>query len=377
MKWLRNAVPLWLCLIVGQGQAALPSRQQVDEWLQKMGDGDTVDTAKGVDWGIMPGPFYTPELGLGVGAALVGIYRPESENRASQNSTVTLSGYFSSTGALGVTLQNYTFFAQDRWRLSLEGFLSDTPTWFWGQGFSAGDKDNRKQKYTAKTLDLRPLLYRRLAQNIYFGVGGWLDIQHAAQMDDDRPLIEHTPQGPSTFSSGGSAALSWDDRDFIPNPRHGQYADIRYSRFLPEMGSETRFDEYQLHYSRYQALSDKDVLAWEADGAFTQGDVPWNMLPLLGNNHRMRGYYEGRYRDRDVLSGQVEYRRDLSWRQGIVGWVGGGTMGPSFDALSHSRWLPSTGIGYRFAFKPRVNVRLDYGIGKGSSGFYFQAGEAF
>ncbi|MGG5841898.1 hypothetical protein ACQT31_07120, partial [Klebsiella pneumoniae] len=25
----------------------------------------------------------------------------------------------------------------------------------------------------------------------------------------------------------------------------------------------------------------------------------------------------------------------------------------------------------------RVNVRLDYGIGKGSSGFYFQVGEAF
>jgi hypothetical protein len=34
------------------------------------------------------------------------------------------------------------------------------------------------------------------------------------------------------------------------------------------------------------------------------------------------------------------------------------------------RWLP-------FEFKPRVNIRLDYGIGKGSSGFYFQVGEAF
>ena len=39
--------------------------------------------------------------------------------------------------------------------------------------------------------------------------------------------------------------------------------------------------------------------------------------------------------------------------------------------------LPSAGVGYRFEFKPRVNVRLDYGIGKGSSGFYFQVGEAF
>ncbi|MCD5882473.1 hypothetical protein LB411_37150, partial [Klebsiella pneumoniae] len=56
---------------------------------------------------------------------------------------------------------------------------------------------------------------------------------------------------------------------------------------------------------------------------------------------------------------------------------GAGTMGPSLSSLNNGRWLPSAGVGYRFEFKPRVNVRLDYGIGNGSSGFYFQVGEAF
>ncbi len=46
-------------------------------------------------------------------------------------------------------------------------------------------------------------------------------------------------------------------------------------------------------------------------------------------------------------------------------------MGPSLSSLNNGRWLPSAGVGYRFEFKPRVNVRLDYGIGNGSSGFYF------
>ena len=171
--------------------------------------------------------------------------------------------------------------------------------------------------------------------------------------------------------------LSWDDRDFVPNPRKGQYADVRYTRFTSEVGSDTRFDEYQLHYSRYHSLDDKNVLAWEADGTFTQGAVPWSMMPLLGSNQRMRGYYEGRYRDKNVVSGQLEYRRKLDWRLGVVGWLGAGTMGPSFSALDDGRLLPSAGVGYRFEFKTRVNVRLDYGIGKGSSGFYFQVGEAF
>lgn len=372
-------VPLCLlCLLASEAQAALPSRAEVDGWLQKLGASDSFDAKKGIDWGIMPGPFYTPELGLGIGTAVVGMYRPDPNDTVSQNSTVTLSGYFSSTGAFGVTLQNYAFFAEDDWRFFLNGALSNTPTYFWGQGFSAGDNDSQKQQYTAQVLDLRPTLYRRLAPNVYFGVGWTLNAQHAGEIDDnDPPNIQQTADGASILSSGNSVELSWDDRDFVPNPRRGQYASVRYTRFTPQTGSDTRFDQYQLHYSRYHSLDDNNVLAWELDGAFTQGDVPWSMMPLLGSNQRMRGYYEGRYRDKNVVSGQLEYRRKLDWRHGAVAWLGAGTMGPSFHALDDGRWLPSAGIGYRFEFKPRVNVRLDYGIGKGSNGFYFQVGEAF
>lgn len=97
-------------------QAALPSREEVDGWLQKLGASDNFNASKGIDWGVMPGPFYTPELGLGIGTAVVGMYRPDPNDTVSQNSTLTLSGYFSSTGAFGVTMQNYAFFADDRWR---------------------------------------------------------------------------------------------------------------------------------------------------------------------------------------------------------------------------------------------------------------------
>ncbi|TKV11563.1 hypothetical protein FDX19_07205 [Citrobacter sp. wls619] len=374
----RIGLLLFFCLFAGCVQSALPTRNEVDGWLNTLGASDNFNASKGIDWGVMPGPFYTPELGLGIGTAVVGMYRPDPNDTVSQNSTLTLSGYFSSTGAFGITMQNYAFFADDRWRFFLNGALTDTPTWYWGQGFSAGDKDSQKQQYTAQVLDLHPTLYRRIAPNVYLGVGWSLNAQHAAQMDDnDPPKIENTPQGASVLSSGSSVELSWDDRDFVPNPRKGQYADVRYTRYTPDVGSDTRFDEYQLHYSRYHSLDDQDVLAWEMDGAFTQGDVPWNMMPLLGSNQRMRGYYEGRYRDKNVVSGQLEYRRKLDWRHGVVGWLGAGTMGPSFSALDDGRWLPSAGVGYRFEFKPRVNVRLDYGIGKGSSGFYFQVGEAF
>ena len=67
----RLALLLPFCLFAGQVQSALPTRDQVDGWLKTLGASDNFDASKGIDWGVMPGPFYTPELGLGVGTAVV------------------------------------------------------------------------------------------------------------------------------------------------------------------------------------------------------------------------------------------------------------------------------------------------------------------
>ncbi|EDM3692328.1 hypothetical protein CSM81_22725 [Salmonella enterica subsp. enterica serovar Infantis] len=353
----------------------LPSREQVDIWLASLGADDHIDAGKTVDWGLLPGPFYTPELGAGLGIALAGVYRPTPGDTVSQNSTFSLSGYVSTTGATGINASNYAFFAGDRWRFFLDGTFSNTPTRYWGQGFSAAEHDSNKKTFTSQGLELRPVIYRRLTAHTWLGAGWSLDMQHAAGTDNRQ--LESTPQGVSVLSSGVSLDLTRDTRDFVPNPRTGHLAEIHYIRYTPGTGSDTRFDEYTLHYSHYQPLSAKSVLAWELFGHFTQGEVPWSCLPLLGDSHRMRGYYEGRYRDKNVVSGQMEFRYHPAWRHGIVGWAGTGTMSPSLHQLDRSRWLPSVGVGYRFEFKPRMNIRLDYGVGKGSSGFYFQVGEAF
>lgn len=259
MSTLRGGILFWItCSFIGQAQAQALSRDKIDGWLKTLGASDKFDAAKGIDWGVMPGPFYTPELGLGIGTAVVGMYRPDPSDTVSQNSTLTLSGYASSTGAFGVSVKNYAFFAEDRWRVFLEGSLANTPTYYWGQGFAAADDDGNKEKYTAQVLTLRPTLYRQLVDNVYLGVGWSLAAQNADRLDqNDLPKIESTPQGPSVFSSGVSIDLSWDDRDFVPNPRKGQYANLRYTYYAPGLGSDTRFDEFHLHYSRYQALSEK------------------------------------------------------------------------------------------------------------------------
>lgn len=105
----------------------------MDGWLKGLGSDNQFNPDKGIDWGVMPGPFYTPELGLGVGMAIVGMYRPDKNDHVSQNSTLSLSGFASSTGAFGLGLENYSFFADDAWRFYLSGALNDMPTYYWGR----------------------------------------------------------------------------------------------------------------------------------------------------------------------------------------------------------------------------------------------------
>ena len=77
------------------------------------------------------------------------------------------------------------------------------------------------------------------------------------------------------------------------------------------------------------------------------------------------------------MEAQIEIRQHIYNRHGVVVWGGAGNVFPDFDHYHWKHTLPTYGLGYRWEFKNRVNVRLDYGFGKGQSAFYFNIEEAF
>ena len=94
----------------------------------------------------------------------------------------------------------------------------------------------------------------------------------------------------------------------------------------------------------------------------------------------MRGYYAGRYRDKNAGFLQAEYRVPLFWRIGAVGFADMGNVGPEIKDVNLEHFKYSYGGGLRFALNQseKLNLRLDYGLAKGhSQGFYLQLGEAF
>lgn len=143
------------------------------------------------------------------------------------------------------------------------------------------------------------------------------------------------------------------------------------------MGNDYDFNRTSVELRYYHKLWKGGILASEIQGIFNYGDTPWSMVALLGGPYRMRGYYEGQYRDNDMVQTQVELRQKIYNRHGFVVWGGAGNVFPKTDKFKWSQTLPSYGLGYRWEFKNRVNVRLDYGFGKGQNAFYFNINEAF
>ena len=91
----------------------------------------------------------------------------------------------------------------------------------------------------------------------------------------------------------------------------------------------------------------------------------------------MRGYYEARYRDRNIIEAQLEFRQHIKGRSGVVAWVGFANVFRDTHTWQFRQTLPNGGFGYRWRFKPGVNVRLDLGFTRKGPGFIFSINEAF
>lgn len=348
------------------------------DWLEsiltKLGSSESVDHSKVIDWGVLPGPFVNPEQGLGIGIAAVGLYVPTGWQANDPYSTLTLTSYGSTSGSYGIGVNNRTYLQQDKLRLLGEAWISHTPGYYWGVGKNAAENDAQKVQYQGQRLLFSPKVAYEVADNFYLKAGvNWQSFSKVEGVNKDILPSEVS----DATSSGVLLGFEYDTRDFEPNPMKGEFIDVEWISNHQALGSDQSYDNVTVNARRYQRVDQDTILALEVYSQSILGEAPWFDYAQLGDDNRMRGYYQGQYRDKHQISTQVEVRHTFSGRHGMVAWIGGGNIAPSYEALFNERWLPTLGLGYRFAFKARINVRVDLGFGKESSGFYFQINEAF
>lgn len=347
----------------------------VNRILDYFNDSNKNKKHKRFDFSVIGGPHYASDTKFGLGLVAAGLYRTDPNDSILPPSNVSLYGDVSSVGFYMLGVRGNHIAPKGRYRIDYHLYFYSFPADFWGIGHEMGDNDANKSDMKRWQAQAEVSFLFRVADNFY--IGPMASYDYVIGKHIERPeLLQGMDQ--HTWNVGAGVSLVYDNRDNLTNPHRGIYLNIN-QMFRPRfMGNDYAFSTTAFRFDAYQRLGKGTVLAEDIGANLNFGNPSWGMMAELGGTHSMRGYYEGRYRDKHSLEATVELRQHVWKRNGIVVWVGAGTIFPKFSALRSKQILPNAGVGYRWEFKKNVNVRLDYGFGKsGQSGFLFNINEAF
>ena len=330
---------------------------------------------KAFDFSIIGGPHYSSDTKFGIGLVAAGLYRHNRTDTTIQPSNVSFYGDVSTVGFYLGGIRGSHIFPADRFRLNYKVYFYSFPTHFWGIGYHMGENSDNDTKYKRLQSKAEATFLCRLAPNIYIGPSASFQYVDARQVDHP-DLWEGQALKTTNFSLG--LEFSYDSRDFIANASKGVYICMSQHFYPRVLGNRKyNFSLTEITANNYSPLWKGAILASQIHGRFTYGHTPWGLLSTLGGSESMRGYYDGRYRDMNAVDITLELRQKIYRRSGAVVWIGAGNVFPSLKQFRWGHTLPNYGIGYRWEFKQRMNVRLDLGFGRHTTGFVFNINEAF
>jgi len=319
------------------------------------------------------------ETGWSFGLASAGTFHLKSHDSATRTSNAQALALYTTRQQFVVAVNGSIYFPGERFILNQQFSYSSFPDNFWGLGKTARDSSKESYKFKQYYVYLHP--QRRIGHKLFLGV--ILEHQKVFGVEYNRGQLfdKQNILGRDGYKiSGMGLSFTYDTRNNAFSPDHGTMLQFYFDHFMPFLGSDYRYTNYVLDFRRFIRIQGRQVLALQAYGFFNAGEVPLRSLAYLGGANSMRGYYAGRFRDKNQAVLQAEYRLPLFWRLGAVGFGGIGNVGPEMKDLNFQCLKYSYGGGLRVALNKaeKLNLRLDYGLAGGASrGFYLQLGEAF
>jgi len=339
--------------------------------------------------------IYTPETNVGFG--LGGTYQFKLPNSGDEARTRTSIIPIAFT----YTLENQLFFysgfeifsPDERYVLSGNVRGQIFPRLFFGVGRDT--EAEAEEIFESTQFVFEPILTKQMFVDKLF-IGGGLRYRYVGRTGFRR-LNEAGEELPSRFidagidgadgsiSAGIEAVTLYDTRNSLLNPQTGAYLEASYSTYGKVLGGTNSYELVRLDARRFFLLNGqedyRDVLALNARGYFSSGEVPLVELAQLGSGEIMRGYYEGRYTSNHYIAAQAEYRLNIEnspW--GAVGFASIGDVNPKINQFALNQLRSAYGVGLRYMVdaRERLNLRVDFALtGEGDFNFYIQIGEAF
>ena len=354
---------------------------------------DSIRAHKNIWWSVLGGPSYTPEASFGVGGAVLASFRMNKQDTISQRSFLPAGLNLSINGTIVVAGAGTFFFNENRFRIYMNYGYRNEPSHYYGKGFEKAENLERGDSTTRfhrSYFQLSPRFVWEVRPHFY--LGGLFDLNYT-KVSDVNPVMEEDPYFQQFkrkyFNVGIGGLIQYDTRDDVATPTRGMLLGANFKLFGKYWGGAYNYEIIELEYRQFKnVFRPRSTLAWIAKSQIGLGDIPFTELPTFGSPFDLRGYYMGKYRDKSMAYGIVEYRHMFGspakyksgnfWAKcGFVAWVGTGTIGETpFD---WNKWKLNFGAGLRFQMQPGKNFRLDVGKEPGQPGMqvYMNMTEAF
>lgn len=331
---------------------------------------------------IIPLPSFDPSTKWGLFVVGMANYYLNKKDTISPPSGTNLFGNITTNGSwMGGVNQDFNF-NQDKWRINVRaGYLSINQKLQLGE-FGVADA-------TRKIVFANTIAKRRIFNRVFLGLGyDFRSIQYEGRNEESQRLLELIGFANKAQNHGLKYFFAFDSRDNIFYAYKGIYAEYTLGQKFADASAEMNnaFLEHLVDFRQFLAIKQNsdNMIAWHFFGRFLSGNPQNENFSFYGRSTVMvqRGYEVGSFIDKNLVTAEVEYRRETPWIKRKVGFIAFMSIGKVYgfyQDFGNAEWLPAGGAGVRFRIMDyeRINIKCDVAYGKDGWAAYFGIREAF
>jgi outer membrane protein assembly factor BamA len=327
---------------------------------------------------IFPFVLRSPETSWGFGAVTAFFFKTKKDEPTLRTSDLNIVGLYTLEKQTVIVLGSTIFFSGEKKIFRFQSSYSNYPDKTWGIGNST--PESASEDYTYRQMFFNPQLLFKIYNSLFIGAS--MEMQNISEFNYNHGGVFDEQQingKQGGFASGAGLLLTWDTRNNAYSPSHGMFAEINATHFGKALGSDFHFQSYLVDIRKFLPAGRNRVLGFQSLAKVNIGEAPIRYLAMIGGTEMMRGYYKGRFTDDDMFAVQTELRQYLFWRLGVVGFASLGQVSDYVKYFGLNEFHFAYGAGLRLVLQERekLNLRVDFGFGKNSSGVYVLLKEAF
>jgi len=170
----------------------------------------------------------------------------------------------------------------------------------------------------------------------------------------------------SSDNVGIAAEISFDGRDNVFTPNHGQLMQLTAWRYDQAFGGDYNYWKGDFKLLSFHQLLPQLVLGLRLEASAVDGQPPFYAYPWI----TMRGIPALRYQGKRVGMAGMELRWDILERWAVLGFAGIGRVYGDDIAFETQDHIVSGGIGGRYLFMPEEGLWLGVDVARGPEDTY-------